>query len=88
MSGAKKQTDVQVFARALDLINWLQTGQRVTARMIADRYVVTIRTAQRIMTTIELTLPVRCIGQESGMGGRQITWGRKRGPKDNRHGEE
>jgi predicted DNA-binding transcriptional regulator YafY len=77
---ANKVSDIQVFERALDLIEWLQSGQRVTARMVAERYSVCLRTGHRIMRAAELALPVRCFGGEVGMGGRQMVWRGKNKP--------
>jgi predicted DNA-binding transcriptional regulator YafY len=68
MSGTQKLKDTQVLERALDIIQRLQAGQRLSAQRIADLYGINVRSAYRLIVSVELALPVTKIsrrGQQS-----------------------
>ena len=50
------------FERALDVVQRLHAGQRLTARRLSGDYDVSLRTAQRIMSASLNALPVRRVG--------------------------
>jgi predicted DNA-binding transcriptional regulator YafY len=80
-NGRKKGSSARSeFERALDLVCWLQSGERVTASKIAERYELSYRSGQRLMLAAKLALPVRCFG-ERGMLGEQIVWQGQRLPR-------
>jgi predicted DNA-binding transcriptional regulator YafY len=70
----KKMTEISTFERALDVIQRLQAGQRMTVLNIAEIYEISHRQAFRVWKTIKLTLPVRTVG--SGPCQMYIVWPR------------
>jgi predicted DNA-binding transcriptional regulator YafY len=62
VSGANKLTAVEHYARAFDLVQRLQAGQRLSADRIAEICDCHKRTGYRIMQAMERSLPVRRIG--------------------------
>ena len=70
MSG--KISQISLLERAFDIITRLQSGERLTARKIADDYDLSLRAAYRIMLDIEIALPVRRIGQINDSS--QLVW--------------
>jgi len=72
MSGEAKAGDLATFARALDIVQRLQAGQRLSASRLSAEYNVSLRQAQRLMAASGQTLPVRRIG--SGNTEPYLVW--------------